>query len=45
VGHRPGGRPKETARRPDPLIVDALALFVQKPDGEFVIDQRFSLGG
>jgi 2'-5' RNA ligase len=27
------------------LIVDALALFVQKPDGEFVIDQRFSLGG
>jgi hypothetical protein len=27
------------------LFVDALALFVQKPDGEFVVDQRFSLGG
>ena len=27
------------------LIVDALALFVQKPDGEFVVDQRFPLGG
>ncbi len=26
------------------LIVDALALFVQRPGGEFVIDQRFSLG-
>ena len=27
------------------LVVDALALFVQKPDGDFVIDQRFPLGG
>ena len=27
------------------LFVDALALFVQKPNGEFVIDQRFPLGG
>jgi hypothetical protein len=38
---------REFARRVvDPeLIVDALALFVQKPDGEFVIDQRFPLGG
>jgi 2'-5' RNA ligase len=27
------------------LVVDALALFIQKPNGEFVIDQRFSLGG
>ena len=27
------------------LWVDALALFVQKPDGEFIIDQRFPLGG
>jgi hypothetical protein len=27
------------------LLVDALALFVQKPDGEFIIDQRFPLGG
>jgi hypothetical protein len=27
------------------LSVDALALFVQKPNGEFVIDQRFPLGG
>jgi len=27
------------------LVVDALALFVQKPDGEFVVDQRFPLGG
>ena len=27
------------------LTVDALALFVQKPDGEFVVDQRFPLGG
>jgi 2'-5' RNA ligase len=26
------------------LIVDALALFIQKPDGEFVVDQRFPLG-
>jgi 2'-5' RNA ligase len=34
------------ARVADPtLIVDALALFVQKPDGDFVIDQRFPLGG
>jgi len=38
---------REFAKRvADPeLIVDALALFVQKPDGEFVIDQRFPLGG
>jgi hypothetical protein len=27
------------------LVVDALALFVQRPDGDFVIDQRFPLGG
>jgi len=27
------------------LVVDALALFVQKADGEFVVDQRFPLGG
>ena len=27
------------------LFVDALALFVQKPNGEFVVDQRFPLGG
>jgi len=34
------------ARVADPtLVVDALALFVQKPNGEFVIDQRFPLGG
>jgi len=34
------------ARVADPeLIVDALALFVQKSNGEFVIDQRFPLGG
>jgi hypothetical protein len=34
------------ARVADPeLVVDALALFVQKPDGEFVIDQRFPFGG
>ena len=38
---------REFARRvADPeLVVDALALFVQKPDGEFVVDQRFPLGG
>ena len=34
------------SRVADPeFIVDALALFVQKPNGEFVIDQRFPLGG
>jgi len=27
------------------LVVDALVLFVQKPNGDFVIDQRFPLGG
>jgi hypothetical protein len=27
------------------LMVDALVLFVQKPNGDFVIDQRFPLGG
>jgi 2'-5' RNA ligase len=27
------------------LLVDALVLFVQKPNGDFVIDQRFPLGG
>ena len=27
------------------LLVDALALFVQRPNGEFVVDQRFPLGG
>ena len=34
------------ARVADPtLVVDALALFVQKPNGDFVVDQRFPLGG
>jgi 2'-5' RNA ligase len=27
------------------LVVDALALFAQRPDGEFVVDERFALGG
>jgi hypothetical protein len=27
------------------LFVEALVLFVQKPNGDFVIDQRFPLGG
>ncbi len=26
------------------LVIDALALFAQRPDGEFVVDERFALG-
>ena len=26
------------------LAVEALALFIQQPDGDFVVDQRFPLG-
>jgi len=37
----------EFARRvADPTFtVDALVLFAQRPDGEFVVDERFALGG